>query len=49
MRIDQPPARRPHIVGNKRRFWSVAIFILAISGVGIRAVRDLSRPEAWTY
>ncbi len=29
--------------------WSVVIFILLISGVGIRAYRDLSRPEAWAY
>jgi hypothetical protein len=28
---------------------SVAMFILIISGVGIRAWRDLSRPEAWSY
>lgn len=28
---------------------SAAIFILIISGVGIRAYRDLSRPEAWAY
>lgn len=35
--------------GNRRRFWSVVIFILMISGVGIRAYRDLSRPEAWSY
>jgi hypothetical protein len=29
--------------------WSVAIFVLLISGTGIRAWRDLSRPEAWAY
>jgi len=29
--------------------WSVVVFILIISGVGIRAYRDLSRPEAWAY
>jgi len=29
--------------------WSAVIFILMISGVGIRAYRDLSRPEAWAY
>jgi hypothetical protein len=34
---------------SKRRLWSVVIFILLISGVGIRAYRDLSRPEAWSY
>jgi hypothetical protein len=30
-------------------FWSVLIFALLASGVGIRAYRDLSRPEAWSY
>ena len=35
--------------GNRRRIWSVAIFVLLISGVGIRAYRDLSRPDAWAY
>src|SRR5438067_2956098 len=38
----QPPRRRQH-------FWSVAIFILLVSGVCIRAYRDLSQPEAWDY
>jgi len=38
-----PPARR------KRHFWTVAIFILLVSGVCIRAYRDLSQPEAWDY
>lgn len=32
-----------------RRLGSVLIFILLLSGVGIRAYRDLSRPEAWAY
>ena len=38
----QPPRR-------KRHFWSIAIFILLVSGVLIRAYRDLSQPEAWDY
>jgi hypothetical protein len=46
---DHPPARPPHAAGNKRRIWSVVIFILLISGFGIRAYKDLSRPEAWAY
>ena len=46
---DQPAARPLHAAGNKRRFWSVVIFVLMISGIGIRAYRDLSRPEAWAY
>jgi hypothetical protein len=30
-------------------FWSIAVFVLIASGVGIRAYRDLSRPDAWDY
>jgi hypothetical protein len=41
-----PPAR---VARNRRPYWSVAIFVLLIAGVGIRAFRDLSRPEAWDY
>jgi hypothetical protein len=29
--------------------WSIAVFVLLASGVGIRAYRDLSRPDAWDY
>jgi hypothetical protein len=48
------PAARPsapRMTGGRRRrpIWSVAIFVLLISGVGVRAYRDLSRPEAWAY
>jgi hypothetical protein len=46
---EQPAARPTRAAGNKRRFWSVAIFILLMSGIGIRAYRDVSRPEAWAY
>jgi hypothetical protein len=46
---DRPAAPPPHGIGNRRRLWSVAIFVLLISGIGIRAYRDLSRPEAWAY
>jgi hypothetical protein len=49
---DQPPTDRASARpgrGNRRRFGSVLIFILLISGFGIRAYRDLSRPEAWAY
>jgi hypothetical protein len=41
-----PPPPTPR---RKRHFWSVAIFILLVSGVVIRAYRDLSQPEAWDY
>ncbi len=46
---DQPSPRLPRMAGNKWRFWSVTIFVLLISGYGIRVYRDLSRPEAWDY
>jgi hypothetical protein len=29
--------------------WPVLIFVLLMSSLGIRAYRDLSRPEAWAY
>jgi hypothetical protein len=38
----KPPLFRP-------RFWSIAVFVLLASGIGIRAYRDLSRPDAWDY
>jgi hypothetical protein len=43
------PALPVRMVGHRRRYWSVAIFVLLISGVLIRAYRDLSRPDAWDY
>jgi len=45
----QPPASPPPRTRHKRHFWSIAIFILLVSGVCIRAYRDLSQPEAWHY
>jgi hypothetical protein len=46
----QPQAAPRAAAGTRRRpIWSVAIFVLLISGFGIRAYRDLSRPEAWAY
>jgi hypothetical protein len=45
------PRATPRVIAGKRRrpIWSVLIFILLISSIGIRAYRDLSRPEAWAY
>ena len=45
-----PPAS-PRTVSHLRRrsIWSIAIFVLLISVIGVRAYRDLSRPEAWAY
>jgi len=45
----QPPAPPPPAPRHKRHLWSVAIFILLVSGVCIRAYRDLSQPDAWDY
>ncbi|MGZ5872783.1 MAG: hypothetical protein ACXWKP_11810 [Bradyrhizobium sp.] len=48
--IDQPRAAPRYVAVKKRRpIWSVALFVLLISSIGIRAYRDLSRPEAWAY
>ena len=45
-----PPVAPAHAAGRRRQpIWSVVLFILLISGFGIRAYRDLSRPEAWAY
>lgn len=41
-----PPAQPPR---RSRHFWSLAIFLLLVSGVCIRAYRDLSQPDAWDY
>lgn len=45
---DQPTARPLYTAANKRRLWSVLVFVL-ISGLGNRVYSDLSRPEAWGY
>jgi hypothetical protein len=45
----QAPAPPPPTPRRKRHFWSIAIFILLVSGVCIRAYRDLSQPDAWDY
>ena len=47
--ISRPPLAPLRVSGNRRRIWSVVIFVLLISGFGIRAYRDLSRPDAWAY
>lgn len=40
------PVKAPRF---RPRFWSIAVFVLLASGIGIRAYRDLSRPDAWDY
>jgi hypothetical protein len=44
----QPAARPPRTIA-RRRISSTAIFVLLVAGIGIRAYRDLSQPEAWAY
>ena len=44
-----PPPPQPQPPRRRRHFWSLAIFILLVSGIGIRAYRDLSQPDAWDY
>ena len=52
-RVSRPVRRllrhRPRPLRRKRNFWSIVVFILLISGIGIRAWRDLSQPDAWDY
>jgi hypothetical protein len=45
--VNSPPA--PARRANRRGLWSVAFFVLLMASVGIRAYKDLSRPEAWAY
>jgi hypothetical protein len=44
-----PPAAPAKAQRFRPSFWSIAVFVLLASGVGIRAYRDLSRPDAWDY
>lgn len=48
---DPPPSPPPPVQTPRRRrhVWSVVIFLLLLSGIGVRAWRDLSQPEAWDY
>jgi hypothetical protein len=46
----EPPTARPRVTWRGRRpIWSFIFFAILIASVGIRAYRDLSRPEAWAY
>ena len=45
----QAPAAPIKTARFRPSFWSIAVFILLASGIGIRAYRDLSRPDAWDY
>jgi hypothetical protein len=47
--VVEPPVRPRRRFGGRRPIWSIIIFILLISGVGIRAYRDISRPDSWAY
>src|SRR6201998_564573 len=41
-----PQAPQP---ARRRLSWSAIFFVLILTSIGIRAYRDLSRPEAWAY
>jgi hypothetical protein len=43
---DRPPTPPPR---SRGQFWTIAIFILLVLGVVIRAYQDLSQPDAWDY
>src|SRR6204780_3322390 len=44
------PSPRPRpAIRSRRNLLSVLIFVVLISSIGVRAFRDLSRPEAWAY
>ena len=46
----EPPAAPPvAIIGRRRPVWSVIFFVVLVLSVGVRAYRDISRPEAWDY
>ena len=46
-----PPLAAPPvaIIRTRRPIWSVIFFAVLVLSVGIRAYRDISRPEAWDY
>jgi hypothetical protein len=46
-----PPIAAPPvaIIRTRRPIWSVIVFVVLVLGVGVRAYRDISRPEAWDY
>lgn len=45
-----PPAPLPARAGKRRRpIWSAIFFAVLTLSIGIRAYRDLSRPQAWVY
>jgi hypothetical protein len=43
------PQQAPRASWGRRNIFSVLIFVLLVTGVGIQAYRDLSRPDAWDY
>lgn len=45
--VNQPPTASRR--AKRHVSWSAIFFVLVSLGVGIRAFKDLSRPEAWAY
>jgi len=46
---EQPERRLTRPIRSRRPLWSAVLFILVATSIGIRAYRDVSRPEAWAY
>lgn len=46
---DRPAAPRPRSRNSRRPLWSVILFAVVAASIGVRAFRDVSRPEAWDY
>jgi hypothetical protein len=37
------------IIRTRRPIWSIILFAILVLSIGVRAYRDISRPEAWDY
>jgi hypothetical protein len=46
---NQPTAPTPRSRNSRRHLWSVVLFVVVAASIGVRAFRDISRPEAWDY
>jgi len=44
-----PPQPQPRVTHDRWPILSIAMFVLLLAGIGIRAYRDMSQPDAWSY